>query len=134
MRWGYPFPGGKKLVINARAETAAKKPMFNKSLASWRCVLPTTGFYEWTHDDQKTKYLFRLADQPMLYLAGLYQRFDQEDNFVILTHAANSSLTDVHQRMPVIIGEKQIRPWLADVNAAQAMLADPGPSLIRAKQ
>ena len=42
--WGYKLP--KSLVINARAETAAEKPMFRESVASMRCVIPSTGFWE----------------------------------------------------------------------------------------
>ena len=134
MQWGFPFPGSKRLVINARSETAGKKPMFKKSMEGLRCILPTTGFYEWTHDTNKTKYLFRLPEDPMLYLAGLYKYYEDEPRFVILTQAANKSIIDVHNRMPVIIPEQQIRPWLSDQIAADAMIADSGPQLIRLAQ
>ena len=56
MKWGYQLPG--TLVINARAETAAEKPLFRDSVRSRRCLIPSTGFYEW--DGQKRKYLFTL--------------------------------------------------------------------------
>ena len=131
MNWGFPFPGSKKLVINARSETAATKPMFKKSMEQYRCIIPTTGFYEWTHDREKIKYLFRLSQEPILYLAGLYRRYDDKERFVILTQGANDSIIDVHGRMPVIIPEKQIRAWLNDKSAADAMLADSGANLIR---
>ena len=45
MKWGYQAPG--TLVINARAETAAAKPMFRESVRSRHCLIPSTGFYEW---------------------------------------------------------------------------------------
>lgn len=61
------------VVINARAETAAQRPMFRESLLRRRCAVPSAGFYEW--DARKTKYLFRLPAQPCLYLAGLYDMF-----------------------------------------------------------
>ena len=61
--WGYKMPGN--LVINARAETVADKPMFRTSVASQRCVIPSTGFYEW--DAQKRKYRFNLPGENALY-------------------------------------------------------------------
>ena len=53
MRWGYQLPN--TLVINARAETAGEKPLFRESIAMRRCVIPSTGFYEW--DRKKRKHL-----------------------------------------------------------------------------
>ena len=49
--WGYRTP--KSLIINARAETAAEKPMFAESVQHQRCVIPSTGFYEWDGDKRK---------------------------------------------------------------------------------
>jgi putative SOS response-associated peptidase YedK len=131
MRWGFPRPQGTGLIINARAETAASKPLLRESLQIRRCLLPVTGFYEWAHDAGHSKYLLRLPDQRLLYLAALYQIFEQETRFVILTQAANSSLSDIHSRMPVIIAEPMLRSWLGDSAAAARLLINPGPQLIR---
>ena len=70
MRWGYQLPHS--LVINARAETAGEKPLFRESVAMRRCVIPSTGFYEWDRD--KRKHLFRLPGEQVLYMAGLYEK------------------------------------------------------------
>ena len=56
MTWGFPSFKGKGVIINARGETALDKPMFRRSLLERRCIVPTTGFYEW--DGQKRKYHF----------------------------------------------------------------------------
>lgn len=65
MRWGYPKWDGKSVIINANAETAAEKNMFRKSLMERRCVVPTSGFYEWLHEGGKSKekHLFTLPDE-----------------------------------------------------------------------
>jgi len=34
-------------TINARAETVASKPTFRKPLATQRCLVPATGYFEW---------------------------------------------------------------------------------------
>ena len=62
MKWGYQLPG--TLVINARAETAAEKPLFRASVRSRRCLIPSTGLYEW--DGQKRKYLYTLPREGAL--------------------------------------------------------------------
>lgn len=99
MKWGYQPPG--TLVINARAETAAAKPMFRESVRRRRCLIPSTGFYEW--DANKRKYFFTLPGQDVLYMAGLYERRDNEDCYCVLTTAPNKSMQPIHDRMPLIL-------------------------------
>ena len=71
-RWGIPgWRGG--LMINARAETVCDKPMFRRSMAAQRCVVPASGYYEW--DAGRHKYFFRAPGRP-LYLAGIYDNVD----------------------------------------------------------
>ena len=127
MKWGYQLPG--TLVINARAETAPEKPLFRDSVRSRRCLIPSTGFYEW--DSQKRKYLFTLPGESALYMAGLYDRRDGEDCYCILTTAPNDSMRPIHDRMPLILTEPQRRQWLADSGAAADLLAAVPPELQR---
>ena len=53
MNWGFPKWQGEGVIINARSETAMEKPMFRNSLGTRRCVIPSTGFYEWKHEGEK---------------------------------------------------------------------------------
>lgn len=98
--WGFPSFRGKGVIINARAETVHEKPMFRNCLATCRCVIPSTGFFEWSHGGKRVKYRFNLPKTNALYMAGLYNEFQGERRFVILTTAANSSMAEVHDRMP----------------------------------
>jgi len=127
MDWGIPLSSG-KLLINARAETAAEKPMFRDALASRRAALPVSGFYEWTHDGARQKFRFHLPDSSLLYLAVL---FDSHDRFVILTEAANSSMIDVHGRMPVILPPRTLRGWLSNPAKSREILSFGDPPLVR---
>jgi len=126
-RWGYRYPGN--LVINARAETAAEKPMFRESVAARRCVVPSTGFFEW--DADKRKYLFTHPGQDALYMAGLYAVRDGEPCYCILTTAANDSIREVHNRMPLVLLREQIGPWLRSPEQAGQILRTQPPMLSR---
>ncbi len=124
MVWGFPHFKGSGVIINARSETAHEKPMFRKHLATRRCLIPSTGFFEWSKKDpkRKTKYLFQLSETPVLYMAGIYSEFSGEKRFVILTTNANDSLKDIHDRMPVIVRKEYFDDWLHDEDRARALL------------
>lgn len=126
--WGLPSPRG-NVIINARAETVTQKPMFRRSIAAQRCVIPTSGFYEW--DSGKHQYLFQLSGQP-IYLAGIYDNVEGANCFVILTTAPNASVAPVHDRMPLVLPREQIRSWLTDPLAAMELLGTTPPLLERA--
>lgn len=127
MNWGFPSFKGKGVVINARGETALDKPMFRKSLLERRCVVPTTGFYEW--DKEKTKYRFHLPGRDALYLAGLWNVFQGEERFVVLTTAPNDTIINVHDRMPVVLTRAELLPWLGDAQMATAKVTAVQPAL-----
>ena len=123
MKWGYTGTGASsRLLINARAETAAEKPTFASDLALRRCVIPTTGFFEWSHDAQKQKYLFTLDASPLLYLGGIWRPSAEGGQFSILTTAANDSMRPYHHRMPILLDAACVRRYLADVQFAQNLL------------
>ena len=121
MKWGYTGVAP-RLLINARAETAAQKPCFASDLRARRCVIPTTGFYEWSHDADKQKYLFTRKDSPLLYLGGIWHPSADGGQFSILTTAANASMQPYHHRMPILLDAGAVRPWLSDAQFAQKLL------------
>ncbi len=120
MRWGFRRWDDGGVVINARAETAARKQMFRASLFTRRLVVPSTGFLEWRRTDGrrgKEKYWIRRPGENMLYMAGLYRYYDGPDGapeprFVILTTGANGELAGIHDRMPVILDANELKAWL----------------------
>ena len=132
--WGFPGFQKKELIINARSETAAQKPTFKQALIQRRCVVPSTGFYEWSHDSQKKKYKFNLPEQENLYMAGIWNEYDGQKRFVILTTAANRSMEPIHNRMPLILPKELIRSWINDTNMALSLLSQMPPELSVVKQ
>ena len=127
----FGFPGYRKneLILNARAETVADKPTFREAFRERRAVLPADGFYEWSHDGKKTKYLFTLDGLRTLYLCGIYKLIDEKYRFVILTRPANDSMKDVHDRMPVIAAPDAVRAYLTDIAAAKEIIEGASPRL-----
>lgn len=129
--FGWPgFADGRPL-INARAETAAAKPTFADALERRRIILPATGFFEWSRDLQHTKYLFTPEADPreVMYLCGLFREIDGLHRFVILTRAANETMAEIHDRMPVILGEHDVRAYLNDAAAARELIVSAAPRL-----
>ena len=128
-RWGFKRYDGKGNIINARSETAEEKPTFRNAFRNGRCVIPTTGFFEWTKDKQKIKYLFELPDEQLLYMAGLCEYIDNDLCMVVLTRAANGSVADVHDRMPVILTGDQLTLWLNETDEARQIIEMAAPAL-----
>lgn len=126
--WGFPNFRGSGVIINARSETAAEKKMFQKPLMSSRCIVPCTGFYEW--DSGKKKYLFNLPETGEMYLAGLCGDYVGTRRYVILTTSANTSVEDIHNRMPVIIPKNKIEEWICDTQSALMLLQSASPVLV----
>lgn len=126
MRWGFAGYDRKGVLINARCETAAKKRTFRESMAGKRCVIPASGFYEW--DRFKKKAAFCRPSGGILYMAGLWRRQEDGEHFVILTTAANESVASVHERMPLLLEEKETQRWILDGGFAEAAAhKTPGP-------
>jgi putative SOS response-associated peptidase YedK len=83
MRWGLVPAWWKKplkevpATFNARAESVADRPMFRDAFKSRRCIVPASGFFEWTGaKGAKQPHLFTAADgSPLLAFAGLWDRW-----------------------------------------------------------
>ena len=125
--WGFPKYQGSGVIINARAETAEEKKTFRDSLYRRRCMIPSTGFYEWGAD--KRKYLFRLPGEQTLYMAGIYREYEGIRRYVILTTAANASMKSIHDRMPVILPRDEMQMWMCDIDEALRYLHAEMPEL-----
>lgn len=126
--WGFPGFQNKGLVINARAESVSEKKMFRDSVQNRRCVIPAAGFYEW--NKKKEKYTFTKTDGEILYFAGIYNLYDYENRFVILTTQANESMVRVHDRMPLILSKEEIEDWILDGGRAEEMLGKDSGELV----
>jgi len=110
-------------LLNARAETVFDKPSFRSAVASRRCLVPISGFYEWQSiPGMRTKrpHWIGRADRAPLCLAGLWEAWkdpaapnsDPIQSFTILTTAANDFMLPLHDRMPVLLPPSHQAAWL----------------------
>lgn len=113
MFWGFPGVQKNNLHINARAESVLEKKSFRESVLHRRCVIPAKGFYEWNKEKEKFRFS-REEDGTLLFMAGFYNMFREQNRFVILTTEANSSVSLVHERMPLVLERKEIDSWVMD--------------------
>ena len=104
--------------INARAETAATRPMFASLIgeASGRCLVPADGWYEWLRSERRgtrpAPFRHTVDGGRLFAFAGLHAR----DSVAILTTTPNAVCSRLHDRMPVVLGSPE----------AEAAWLDPG--------
>jgi len=105
--------------INARAETVSDKPMFRDAFRRNRCVIPASGNYEWLkRPDGRQPYFISAADGSVLSFAGLWDRWKNPEtgepviSCTIIVTDANALTGSIHDRMPVVLDNADIRPWL----------------------
>lgn len=108
-RWGWDKQDG-GLLINARSETVAAKPVFSKHADARRCLIPADGFYEFQRSRRASgPWLFSAKSAPLFGLAGL---MNDAGAVVILTTAPNACVRQAHNRMPVLLRPDAFADWL----------------------
>jgi putative SOS response-associated peptidase YedK len=139
MRHGYKDEKGKFhppiTTLNAVSEELLlPNKMYREAALSRRCLVLSTGFYEWRHVFPKNKktgeplktsikypYRIRLKEKEYFYMAGIWQPWiDKEtgetiDTLAIVTTEANFLMAQVHntkKRMPTILSEDLGWEWM----------------------
>lgn len=106
-------------LINARQEGLFEKPMWRSLVKSKRCVVPAKGFYEWKKvADEKIPYYITLKNDDVLSFAGLWDEWtDGKGNkiktYTIITTEPNREMSNLHNRMPVILNDQGMDIWLS---------------------
>jgi len=109
----------KSININARSETLFEKKSFRDSFKSKRCLIPINGFYEWEKiDKEKFPYFIQSSNEDGLVLAGLWDEwYDLSTNkttisVALITTKPNEKISTIHDRMPVVLEQKDWKSWL----------------------
>ena len=130
MIWGFTHESMSKPLINCRIETADQKPLWKDSWLKRRCVILASWYYEWgfppsevgfrnaneQRNIKKEKYAIQPEGAEITYLAGLY-RFEEHRGvqipmFAVLTRESVAPVSDIHDRMPLILGKDTLADWI----------------------
>lgn len=115
--WAEDISIGYKL-INARSESVHEKHSFRHAIRYRRCLIPTSGFYEWVQEGKTKKPLYVcMKDGSPMVFAGLWESWKSPEGEVIesctiLTTTSNKLIESLHDRMPVILHSQEYDIWL----------------------
>lgn len=106
-------------MINARSETIAEKPSYQKPFRERRCIVPMNGFYEWyKRGDGSTPHYIHRPNNELYYCAGIWDAWREPQtqqrilSFSICTKESNRFMKELHHRMPVILDQHEAEVWL----------------------
>lgn len=141
MRNGYVDARGKYQMpittLNAVSEEILQKnKIYRDAALHRRCLVLSSGFFEWRHiyplnkrtgqplkTPVKYPYHIRVKDREYFYMAGIWQPWtdaitgEYVESFAIVTTAANSLMEQIHnskKRMPTILDEDLAWEWLME--------------------
>jgi putative SOS response-associated peptidase YedK len=138
MRWGLLPHWAKDEKIsystfNARSEDFTTKPAFRDAWKrGQRCLVITDGFYEWKKINAKEKqaHAIGMEDGGEMVMAGLWASWkspvsgEEILSCTILTCGPNEVMEELHDRMPVILGEGDWPLWLGEEEASNEQLLE----------
>ncbi|XVF72334.1 hypothetical protein PTKIN_Ptkin12aG0113000 [Pterospermum kingtungense] len=144
MKWGLIPSFAKKTdkpdfykMFNARSESVCEKASFRRLLPKSRCLVAVEGFYEWKKDGSKKQpYYVHFKDGRPLVFAALYDSWENSEGqklytFTILTTSSSSALQWLHDRMPVVLGDKESTDtWLNGLKIDMLLKPYENPDLV----
>lgn len=131
----------KYTTLNAKCENllkneAGRPSMFSNAARQRRCLMLSTGFFEWRHiqkyhaktgeplkSSDKYPYYINVKDQEYFFMAGIWQPWtDKEtgeysETVAVITTVANPLMMQVHnskKRMPTILTEELAWRWMME--------------------
>ncbi|MEZ5832572.1 MAG: SOS response-associated peptidase [Dongiaceae bacterium] len=143
MEWGLvPFfskDGARSFTtFNARAEELRAKPMYREPFKARRCVVPATGYIEFTGPKgDKIAHLFTRTDGKPLALAGLWDRWvakdksEKKETYTIVTTAPSAFAGKFHNRMPCVLELTDVEAWLNAAPDEAAALMRPAKDVLK---
>jgi putative SOS response-associated peptidase YedK len=145
VRWGLVPSWAKDVsvgnrMLNARVVSLTYKPAFRRAPASRRCLVPADGWYEWAKrldTPGKQPYYVTPEDGSVLAFAGLWEVWGRGDDRLysctIVTAPAVGALTEIHDRMPLVLSPDRWAAWLdPEQQDVGGLIAPTPPELVAA--
>lgn len=122
--WGFipPFAKDKKSsfkMSNARSETIKEKNSFKESFKKRRSLILASGYYEWERKEIKQPYVIKKTSNDLFAFAAIWtvnKLVNEKPVYTtaMLTKESDDLLSDIHNRMPVILSYEDSLVWLND--------------------
>jgi putative SOS response-associated peptidase YedK len=129
--------GGGRKPINAKGETVASLPSFRDAYRRRRCLLPVDNFFEWKAITRaKQPFAIALKSGKPFALAAIWENWQRPGSdewvrtFAVITTAANELVSDIHERMPVIVPPESYDRWLSSIEPDPRDLLVPFPAAL----
>lgn len=131
--WTKPLSEKKFSTFNAQSETAHEKPVFRGAFRHKRCLIPVSGYYEWSGEKgRKTPFAVGLRNRRWFCFAGLWDSAlidgSEIQTFTVLTTQPNDVMAGLHHRMPVILEQHDYKRWLDPHSGDVSDLFEPYPA------
>ena len=120
-RWGFVHSNArvppKVAPTNAKSETILDRLLFADTLLTKRCIIPATGFYEWTSQrGKRLPHFIGLPDRALMWFAGISSVWHSGEKAIattaIVTTGPNETMEPIHDRIPVILHPDAYDAWL----------------------
>jgi putative SOS response-associated peptidase YedK len=134
MSWGFrrefaPAKKGgapiKRTIVNSR-EDKLSTLTWRKAFLENRCLVPAAAFYEWVDvEGAKVPLRFQRLGGEVIWIAGIWENSEEHGEcYSMITTEPNGVLSPVHDRMPAVLTDEQITPYL------EGELNEFGPSVV----
>lgn len=121
MKWGFRRafaaktkgkPPTMRTIVNSREDKLDGR-MWKEAFDQRRCLIPASSFYEWVEiDGRKDPLRFERPGDQWIWIAGIWEEGEQGECFSMITTEPNEVLAPVHDRMPAVLSDEQIAPYL----------------------
>lgn len=127
MSWGISMKTkGKKgqpitrRIPNSRDDKVWSSYLWRYLIPEQRVLIPVNGFYEWKRHNKKLIAAYHITSStgPAMFFGGIYKNTTSDDELPevsIVTTSANKAMSDVHDRMPVILtSQNAAHAWIEE--------------------
>jgi putative SOS response-associated peptidase YedK len=121
MSWGFrrafaPKVKGRpptwRTIVNSREDKLDGRT-WKEAFNHRRCLIPAASFHEWVEIDGRNVPLrFERPDNEWIWIAGIWEEGEGGECFSMITTEPNEVLGPVHDRMPAVLSDEQIPPFL----------------------